>query len=62
MKLSSAASSLNLRAAPNTDSEILATMINRSRLIVSEQRADGWSRVRTAVAEGYVRTEYLEME
>ena len=62
VKLSSAASSLNLRAAPNTDSEILATMINRSRLIVSEQRADGWSRVRTAVAEGYVRTEYLEME
>ena len=62
VKLSSAASSLNLRAAPNTDSEILATMINRSRLIVSEQRSDGWSRVRTAVAEGYVRTEYLEME
>ncbi|MDO4356742.1 MAG: SpoIID/LytB domain-containing protein [Clostridia bacterium] len=62
VSLSSAGSSLNLRAQPSTEAEILAALINRSRLIVVEQRADGWSHVRTAVAEGYVRTEYLTIE
>ena len=59
VQLSSASSSLNLRAEPNTQAEILAVLINGSRLVVTEEGADGWCRVRTALAEGYVKAEYL---
>ena len=59
VQLSSASSSLNLRAEPNTQAEILAVLINGSRLVVTEEGTDGWCRVRTAVAEGYVKAEYL---
>jgi len=52
VKLSDAGSQLNMRAEPNTGSEIVSVLVNRSRLIVTESRDDGWSRVRTAVAEG----------
>ena len=62
VKLSDAGSQLNMRAQPGTDSEIVSVLVNRSRLIVAESRSDGWSRVRTAVAEGYVKSDYLEIE
>lgn len=62
VKLSSASSTLNLRAEPGTQAEILAVLINRSRVIVTETREDGWCRVRTAAAEGYVKSEYLSIE
>ena len=62
VKLSDAGSQLNMRAEPNTDAEIVTVLMNRSRLIVCESRDDGWSRVRTAVAEGYVKSDYLEIE
>ena len=60
--LSSASSTLNMRAQPGTDSEIVTVLINRSRLIVVQERDDGWTQVRTAVAEGYVKSEYLDIE
>ena len=62
VKLSDAGSQLNMRAEPNTGAEIVSVLMNRSRLIVCENRSDGWSRVRTAVAEGYVKSDYLEID
>ena len=62
VKLSSASSTLNMRAQPGTNSEIVTVLINRSRLIAVQVRDDGWTQVRTAVAEGYVKSEYLEIE
>jgi len=59
--LSTAWSTLNLRAAPSTDAAILSILSHGWRVIVMEE-ADGWAHVKTADAEGYVSSQYLIME
>ncbi len=59
--LSTAASTLNLRSAPSTDSQILTTLSGGWRVIVMSE-ADGWAHVRTADHEGYVSSQYLAAE
>ena len=56
--LSTAWSTLNMRAAPSTDSAILSILSNGWRVIVMDE-ADGWAHVKTAEAEGYVSSQYL---
>ena len=56
--LATAASTLNLRSAPSTDSQILSTLSGGWRVIVMDE-ADGWAHVRTADHEGYVSAQYL---
>ena len=59
--LATAASTLNLRSAPSTDSQILTTLSGGWRVIVMSE-ADGWAHVRTADHEGYVSAQYLKAE
>lgn len=59
--LSTSWSTLNLRAAPSTDAEVVAELNSGWRVIVMDE-ADGWSHVRTAEYEGYVSTQYLTEE
>lgn len=61
--LDDAASSLNMRQSAGTQSPVVVQLSNGQRLIVcSEADGDGWVRVKTAEAEGYVKLEYLEKE
>ena len=54
-------SSLNLRAEPNTASEILMRLYKHQQLIVLETCEDpAWVKVRTDVIEGYVMVSFLE--
>jgi len=59
--LATAASTLNLRSAPSTDSQILTTLSGGWRVIVMDE-ADGWAHVRTTDHEGYVSSRYLTTE
>ena len=59
--LSTAWSTLNMRAAPSTDATILTILSHGWRVIVMDE-ADGWAHVKTADAEGYVSSQYLVME
>lgn len=53
------ANSLNMRAAPNTEGEIIATL-SRNQRLTRTGVGDGWSRVRTSDGKiGYMVTEYL---
>lgn len=53
-------SSLNLRAEPDLNSEILIRLYKNQRLLVIERcPEDGWVKVRTDMAEGYVVEKYL---
>ena len=53
-------SSLNLRESPSLSSEILRRLYKNQELIVLKDTKDGWSKVKTDVIEGYVRSEYLQ--
>lgn len=54
-------SSLNLRAEPNTASEILMRLYKHQLLVVLEACEDpAWVHVKTDVAEGYVMLSFLE--
>ena len=53
-------SSLNLRASPSLSSDVLRRLYKDQKLIVLKTSKDGWSHVKTDVAEGYVRSEYLQ--
>ena len=56
----SADSSLNLRAEPSLNGEILMRLYKGQELIVSERCAEeGWVRVRMDAIEGYVMESYL---
>ena len=53
-------SSLNLRAEPNLSSEIRMRLYKNQRLLVVERcPQEGWVRVQTDTAEGYVMEKYL---
>lgn len=54
-------SSLNLRAEPNTSSEIIMRLYKHQQLVVLETCEDpAWVKVRTDVVEGYVMVSFLE--
>lgn len=58
-----AESSLNLRSAPDLNSEVLMRLYKGQRLLVVEKcPEDGWLKVRTDAAEGYVMEKYLTAE
>lgn len=53
-------SSLNLRAEPTMNADILMRLYKHQELLVEERCAeDGWVKVRTDAAEGYVMEKYL---
>lgn len=54
-------SSLNMRAAPDTSSEILRVLYYGQELIAVERLADGWIKVKTDVLEGYVMEKFVEI-
>ena len=53
-------SSLNLRESPSLSAEVLRRLYKNQELIVLKDTKDGWSKVKTDVIEGYVRSEYLQ--
>ena len=56
-------SSLNLRETPELSGTILMRLYKGQRLLVLERcPEEGWVKVRTDVAEGYVMEEYLTAE
>ena len=56
-------SSLNLRSLPDLSGEIVMRLYKNQRLLVLERcEEDGWVKVRTDVAEGYVMESYLTAE
>lgn len=56
-------SSLNLRATPNLNGNIAMRLYKGQRLLVLERcPEEGWVKVKTDVAEGYVMVEYLTAE
>lgn len=61
VSLSTAWSTLNVRASASTDAQILTTLANGWRVIVVEE-SDGWTHIRTADADGYVSSQYLIAE
>ncbi len=59
--LSTAWSTLNMRAAPTTEATVMAVLPHGWKVIVMGE-ADGWAHVRTADQEGYVSSQYLTAE
>ena len=55
-------SSLNLRAEPSLNAQILMRLYKGQRLIVIQKAEDGWVHVKTDSAEGYVLEKYLTKE
>ena len=56
-------SSLNLRATPSLNSEILMRLYKNQRLLVVERcEEEGWVKVKTDAVEGYVKESYLSKE
>lgn len=56
-------SSLNLRSEPNTGCDILMRLYKNQKLIVLEEcQEEGWLKVKTDAAEGYVMASFLTQE
>lgn len=56
-------SALNLRQRPSTGARVLAKLADGQRVILmGGDDAEGWARVRTAQAQGYVKAEFLTEE
>ena len=56
----SANSSLNLRSAPSTASDVLRVLYYGQELLASTCDEEGWIKVRTDVTEGYVMEKFVE--
>lgn len=50
---------VNLRAEPNTESEVLGKLYNKSAATVHEVTENGWYRITSGTVEGYVKAEYV---
>lgn len=50
---------VNVRALPNTESEVLGKLYNNSAATVLETAEDGWYRISSGNVEGYVKAEYV---
>ena len=53
-------SSLNLRSAPSTASDVLRVLYYGQELLASSCDEEGWIKVRTDVTEGYVMEKFVE--
>ncbi len=58
VQLSSASSTLNVRKEPHTDADIVGTLSNRSRIIVTSCE-NGWAKIRTSELDGYVSMNFI---
>jgi len=58
VQLSSASSTLNVRKEPHTDADIVGTLSNRSRIIVTSCE-NGWAKIRTGELDGYVSMNFI---
>lgn len=59
VSLSTTASTLNLRAAPSTDAQVIAVLTGNAQVIVMDVQ-NGWAHVRAVAGEGYVSAQYLK--
>ena len=50
---------VNVRALPNTESEVLGKLYDRSAATVLETTKDGWYKIVSGSVEGYVKAEYV---
>lgn len=50
---------VNVRALPDTESEVLGKLYDDSAATVLETTADGWYRISSGSVEGYVKSEYV---
>ena len=50
---------VNVRALPNTESEVLGKLYNDSAATVLETTEDGWYKIVSGSVEGYVKAEYV---
>lgn len=50
---------VNVRALPDTESEILGKLYNRSAATVLETTENGWYHIKSGSVEGYVKSEYV---
>lgn len=50
---------VNVRALPNTESEVIGKLYNNSAATVLETAEDGWYRISSGNVEGYVKAEYV---
>lgn len=50
---------VNVRAMPNTESEILGKLYHNSAASVLETTEDGWHRIQSGNVSGYVKAEYV---
>ena len=55
-------STLNVRAEPSREADILGRIRTGARLIVAEEMEDGWAKMKTAELEGYVLMEFITNE
>lgn len=55
-------STLNVRREPSTQADILGVLRNGQRLIIVEETADGWAKMKTAEMEGYVMMSFITKE
>lgn len=53
---------LNVRAEPSLEAEILGMLRNGSRLIVESETGDGWAKMKTVEMEGYVSMDFIAKE
>ncbi len=60
IKLANNASTLNMRQGPSTDTAVLCSLANGTEVAVMGIEGE-WAHIRTGVAEGYVKTQYLEI-
>jgi uncharacterized protein YgiM (DUF1202 family) len=56
------ATSLTLRSRPDAAAAASASIAGASRVLLVEERADGWSQVQVAEHTGYVHSDYLVEE
>lgn len=50
---------VNVRSEPNTESEVLGKLYDKSAATVLETTEDGWYRIHSGNVEGYVKAEYV---
>lgn len=55
-------STLNVRGGPSTVDAIVGVLRNGARLIVEEETAEGWAKMKTAELEGYVLMSFIAKE
>ncbi len=60
--LASKGSTLNVREQPSTSAAIRGVLLNGQRVIITGQIEDGWYQIKTVELQGYVSSEFLQLE